>query len=91
MLSAVNLLALEESGFAFIVDSRISTAPDDLAEHFRTKGHRRGLRCVPARILLRAAPRVDSGRDRARAGLRCRTGSRKPLLHKANVCYVNQR
>lgn len=39
MLSAANLLALEEAGFAFIVGSRISKAPYDLAEHFRSKGN----------------------------------------------------
>lgn len=38
MLSAANLLALEEAGFAFIVGSRISKAPYDLAEHFQRKG-----------------------------------------------------
>jgi hypothetical protein len=39
MLSAANLLALEDAGFAFIVGSRISKAPYDLAEHFRIKGN----------------------------------------------------
>lgn len=39
MLSAANLVALEDAGFAFIVGSRISKAPYDLAEHFRTKGN----------------------------------------------------
>ena len=39
MLSAANLLALEDAGFGFIVGSRISKAPYDLAEHFRTKGN----------------------------------------------------
>jgi len=39
MLSAANLLALEEAGFAFIVGARISKAPYDLAEHFRTNGN----------------------------------------------------
>ncbi|HEU5008891.1 MAG TPA: IS1634 family transposase [Jatrophihabitantaceae bacterium] len=38
MLSAANLLALEDAGFAFIVGSRISKAPYDLAEHFQRKG-----------------------------------------------------
>ena len=38
MLSAGNLLALEDAGFAFIVGSRISKAPYDLAEHFQRKG-----------------------------------------------------
>ena len=39
MLSAANLLALQDAGFSFIVGSRISKAPYDLAEHFRTKGN----------------------------------------------------
>ena len=34
MLSAGNLNALEDAGFAFIVGSRITQAPYDLAEHF---------------------------------------------------------
>ncbi len=38
MLSAANLNALEDAGFAFIVGSRISKAPYDLAEHFARKG-----------------------------------------------------
>lgn len=39
MLSAGNLLALEEAGFEFIVGSRISKAPYDLAEQFDTRGN----------------------------------------------------
>ncbi|WP_353358111.1 IS1634 family transposase, partial [Intrasporangium sp. DVR] len=39
MLSAANLLALEEAGFEFIVGSRISKAPYDLAEQFTTRGN----------------------------------------------------
>ena len=35
MLSAVNLLALQEAGFSFIVGSRPSSAVDDLAGHFK--------------------------------------------------------
>lgn len=38
MLSAANLLALEEAGFEFIVGSRISKAPYDLAEQFDKRG-----------------------------------------------------
>jgi transposase len=38
MLSAANLNALEDAGFAFIVGSRISKAPYDLAEHFDKHG-----------------------------------------------------
>jgi transposase len=38
MLSAANLNALEDAGFGFIVGSRISKAPYDLAEHFERHG-----------------------------------------------------
>jgi hypothetical protein len=38
MLSAGNLNALEDAGFKFIVGSRISKAPYDLAEHFERHG-----------------------------------------------------
>lgn len=34
MLSATNLNALEDAGFSFIVGSRLTKAPYDLAEHF---------------------------------------------------------
>lgn len=39
MLSAANLNALEDSGFPFIVGSRITKAPYDLAEHFERHGN----------------------------------------------------
>src|SRR5690625_620203 len=38
MLSAGNLNALEDAGFSFIVGSRITKAPYDLAEHFERHG-----------------------------------------------------
>jgi hypothetical protein len=38
MLSAANLNALEDAGFAFIVGSRLAKAPYDLAEHFEAHG-----------------------------------------------------
>jgi len=38
MLSAGNLNALEDAGFSFIVGSRISRAPYDLADHFQRHG-----------------------------------------------------
>lgn len=38
MLSAGNLNALEDAGFSFVVGSRISKAPYDLAEHFERHG-----------------------------------------------------
>jgi hypothetical protein len=39
MLSAANLLAMEEAGFAFIVASKPSSAADDLAHHFQRHGN----------------------------------------------------
>jgi transposase len=39
MLSAANLLALEEAGFEFIVGSRISKASYDLEQQFKTRGN----------------------------------------------------
>jgi hypothetical protein len=39
MLSAKNLNAIEDSGFSFIVGSRISKAPYDLAAHFERQGN----------------------------------------------------
>lgn len=39
MLSAANLNALEDAGFGFIVGSRITKAPYDLAEHFHNHGN----------------------------------------------------
>ncbi|MFM9673573.1 transposase, partial [Streptomyces galilaeus] len=38
MLSASNLNQIEDAGFSFIVGSRISKAPYDLAEHFDAHG-----------------------------------------------------
>lgn len=39
MLSAANLNALEDAGFSFIVGSRITKAPYDLAAHFERHGN----------------------------------------------------
>ena len=39
MLSAANLLALEDAGFCFIVGSRASKAPYDLADHLERHGN----------------------------------------------------
>ena len=39
MLSAANLNALEDAGFGFIVGSRITKAPYDLADHFARHGN----------------------------------------------------
>jgi transposase len=38
MLSANNLNEIEDAGFSFVVGSRITKAPYDLAEHFKAKG-----------------------------------------------------
>ena len=38
MLCAANLNALEDAGFSFIVGSRLTKAPYDLADHFASKG-----------------------------------------------------
>jgi hypothetical protein len=38
MLSAANLLALEKAEFFFIVDSKFSKAPYDLADHLQRHG-----------------------------------------------------
>jgi hypothetical protein len=39
ILSAANLVALEDAGFGFIVGSNPSSAADDLANHFRRHGN----------------------------------------------------
>lgn len=39
MLSAANLNKLEDAGFSFVVGSRTSSAPYDLAEHYATVGN----------------------------------------------------
>ena len=39
MLSAANLNAIEDAGFGFIVGSRITKAPYDLADHFERHGN----------------------------------------------------
>ncbi len=39
MLSAANLLALQDAGMSFIVGSRAAKTPYDLAKHFKTKGN----------------------------------------------------
>jgi transposase len=39
MLSAANLVALEEAGFGFIVASKATSAADDLTDHFRRHGN----------------------------------------------------
>lgn len=39
MLSAGNLNALEDAGFSFIVGSRLTKAPYDLADHFERHGN----------------------------------------------------
>ena len=39
MLSAANLNALEDAGFSFIVGSRLTKTPYDLADHFERHGN----------------------------------------------------
>jgi hypothetical protein len=39
MLSAANLLALEQAGFSFIVGSKTTSAATDLADHFKRHGN----------------------------------------------------
>ena len=47
MLSAANLLALEDAGFRFIVGSKSSKAPYDLADHLRAPRQRLRRRADP--------------------------------------------
>jgi len=39
MLSAANLMALEDAGYRFIVGSKTTSAADDLADHFKRHGN----------------------------------------------------
>jgi hypothetical protein len=78
MLSAANLNALEDAGFGFIVGSRITKAPYDLAEHFERHGNyftdgqvlesarRMGTGGLPVEVQARAARQQGHQRhDRA--------------------------
>ena len=49
MLSAANLLALEDNGFRFIVGSRTGKSPDELDDARRAARERRDRRCRPSR------------------------------------------
>ena len=66
MLSAANLNAIEDAGFSFIVGSRITKAPYDLAEHFT----RHGDYFVDGQILesTRTTPTTTCGRSRKASG-----------------------
>jgi hypothetical protein len=62
MLSAANLNALEDAGFGFIVGSRITKAPYDLAGHFERHGN-----YVTDGQVLESARRMGTGQA-ARSG-----------------------
>ena len=65
MLSAANLNALEDAGFGFIVGSRITKAPYDLAEHFTRHGD-----YFADGQILESSPVMGSGKhERRRRGL----------------------
>ncbi|TNU72778.1 IS1634 family transposase [Miniimonas arenae] len=57
MLSASNLTALEEAGLRFIVGSRVTKAPKDLAAHFRWHGNA----FTDAQIIDTITPRDQRG------------------------------
>jgi hypothetical protein len=61
MLSAANLLALEEAGFSFIVGSKISKAPYDLADHFERHSN-----AFTDGQTLETTRRMGTGRDARR-------------------------
>jgi Transposase DDE domain len=58
MLSAANLNALEDAGFSFIVGSRITKAPYDLAAHFERHGN-----YFTDGQVLESARRMGTGND----------------------------
>lgn len=63
MLSAANLNALEDAGFSFIVGSRLTKAPYDLAEHFERRGDyfENGQILESSRLWAPARPRGSGG------------------------------
>jgi hypothetical protein len=58
MLSAANLVALEDAGFAFIVGSKTSSAADDLADHFKRHGN-----ALTDRQTVEATRTMGTGKD----------------------------
>jgi hypothetical protein len=81
MLSAANLNALEDAGFGFIVGSRITKAPYDLAEHFER--HVFGF-ADGSRVRQRADTQLDAASRAAIVQWRC------PTRHAA-YCACRQR
>ena len=69
MLSASNLKALDEAGLRFIVGSRVTKAPADLASHFRWHGDAftdgQVIDTITPRIATRKASAVNNDRHRA--------------------------
>ena len=69
MLSASNLKALDEAGLRFIVGSRVTKAPADLASHFRWYGDAftdgQVIDTITPRIATRKASAVNNDRHRA--------------------------
>jgi hypothetical protein len=74
MLSAANLRELDEAGLRFIVGSRVTKAPIDLASHFRWHGDAftdgQVIDTLTPRVATAAARNVnDPGRQAGRAGV----------------------
>ena len=69
MLSASNLKALDEAGFRFIVGSRVTKAPADLASHFRWHGDAftdgQVIDTITPRVATKAAAAVNDTAKRA--------------------------
>lgn len=69
MLSASNLKALDEAGLRFIVGSRVTKAPNDLASHFRWHGDAftdgQVIDTITPRIVTRTAVAVNDDHKRA--------------------------
>ena len=61
MLSAANLTALDEAGLRFIVGSRVTKAPGDLASHFRWHGDL----FTEGQVIDTITPRVSTATARA--------------------------
>ncbi|MGL5930244.1 MAG: IS1634 family transposase [Dermatophilaceae bacterium] len=69
MLSAANLKALDEAGLRFIVGSRVTKAPADLASHFHWHGDAftdgQHIDTITPRVATRTAAAVNDQRKRA--------------------------
>nr|WP_307812457.1 IS1634 family transposase [Phycicoccus sp. CSK15P-2] len=72
MLSASNLTALDSAGLRFIVGSRVTKAPTDLASHFRWHGDAftdgQHIDTITPRVATRAAGAVNDQHVRAEPG-----------------------